>query len=266
MRDEKAIKILFKQFWGAGGWKSGGASKEEYAYCKQAGLVFDLIQLTHNEIVKRGIKARDAVGLVEVVNAFLCSLSSHHLELRSALGSYMVLRHLPDHSHVDSKKRCSVCGEYNHPRDNQDLDPLSFERYKWGGVRHLQVLYAGFDLEQFKMLKPLQPSSHDIQLFKQLLKAIEAAPLGTSSAKLQSFLPKELKSNKSERDILIGILGLCGVLGTKAHPGFRTMFVQDSRRDLPDRRFVDMHYPACWWTRADGINKESVKAVFGHAL
>ena len=68
------------------------------------------------------------------------------------------------------------------------------------------------------------------------------------------------------REVLIGILGLCGVLETSEHRGYMTRFVPWSERELPARRFIDMHYPACWWTRADGVNGEAVQYWFGHVL
>jgi hypothetical protein len=37
-------------------------------------------------------------------------------------------------------------------------------------------------------------------------------------------------------------------------------------KQLPDRGFVDMAYPACWWTGAVGVNRETVLVLFGHLL
>jgi hypothetical protein len=70
---------------------------------------------------------------------------------------------------------------------------------------------------------------------------------------------KMLKGNKAEREILIGILGVCGILGTAEHPGYAKSFIRSCDREIPGRRFVDQEYPACWWTAADGINAEALE-------
>jgi hypothetical protein len=43
-------------------------------------------------------------------------------------------------------------------------------------------------------------------------------------------------------------------------------FVPSDNRNLPDRRFVDMNYPARWWRREDGVNQRFLRAYFGHVL
>lgn len=91
-------------------------------------------------------------------------------------------------------------------------------------------------------------------------------PPTVTSAQLQKHLPASLKSNKGERDQPIAILGLCGVLGTSEHLGFGERFVPLHQRALPDRHYVDMAYPACWWRGEDGVNEDRLREVFGHAL
>jgi hypothetical protein len=41
------------------------------------------------------------------------------------------------------------------------LNILSFERFKWGGVRRDNVAYVAFDLEQFVRAPRLQPTRAD---------------------------------------------------------------------------------------------------------
>jgi alkanesulfonate monooxygenase SsuD/methylene tetrahydromethanopterin reductase-like flavin-dependent oxidoreductase (luciferase family) len=148
----------------------------------------------------------------------------------------------------------------------EDLSLFNFERLKWGGLRHLDPAYATFDLERFTHEEPLEPTREDVALLRALLSSIEAAPDGTTAAKLEAQLPDALPSNREERAKLIGILGLCGILGTPEHPSFRAAFVPASERALPARAHVDMSYPACWWTATDGIDRGSVEEWFGHLL
>ena len=268
--DQRAIKILFSAFWGPQGWKRVGLdelSADDYAYAKSQGVLFDPIQIAHDELVAKAIKAHESVSERAVANAFVQSLGNRNLAMRSALGTYSFLSNFPKHQVSIDSGRCSVCGAYDpHGKEKQDLNALNFERLKWGGVRHLQPLYAAFDLEQFLKLPPIEPDSRDVRILKNVFEAVESAPKGTSSAMLQAHLPKDLRSNKSERDILVGILGICGVLETPIRQGFLNAFTHSRLQQFPDRRFVDMPYPACWWNKSDGVNHQVVDRLFGHLL
>ena len=69
-----------------------------------------------------------------------------------------------------------------------------------------------------------------------------------------------LKGNKAEREVLLDILGVCGVLESE-HTGYLTSFVPCSSRELPSHRFVERSYPVCWWRGSDGVNEIAVQAV-----
>jgi hypothetical protein len=228
--------------------------------------MFDPIRVSHDDIVKRAIAAVRGVKRQVVANAFVVSLSSRRLDLRSALGSFAVFQHFAWHPAPHGRESCPECGEYNGKPKEEDLNILNFERFKWGGVRHDHPLYASMDLGLFCKLPRTAPTAADVAAFKRLLKAIEGAPARTSSAVLQKYLAMAFKSSKAERDVLVGILGYCGILATAAHPGYMSHFVPWSDRDLPERRFVDMAYPACWWRRVDGINSKALDYWFGHVL
>jgi hypothetical protein len=266
---KKAVNILIGTYWSSAGWKKGAVTPEDFAYARSAGVMFDPISLSHAEIVQRAIRARNHLTPSRVADGFLASLASNRVELRSALGSYAVLRHFPDHNYSPEQGRCSICGEYlqNKDAEDEDLNVLNFERFKWGGVRHDQPLYASFDLEQFARIDKLCPSSTDVRIFHELIQSIKSVPPDTTAAALSKMLTTSgFKSNKAERDVIVGILGLCGILATVAHPGYFQRFVPASKRELPPRRFVDMHYPACWWRGSDGINEEALTFYFGHVL
>ena len=65
--------------------------------------------------------------------------------------------------------------------------------------------------------------------------------------------------HQNERGMLVDILGVCSVLETTAHRGYAERFVRYADRELPGKRFVEHVYPACWWTAADGVNREQLK-------
>ncbi len=267
--DRRALKILFDTFWTTGGWrkeKVQSTPPDDFEYAKCAGIMFDPLRLSHADSVTRAVEAVGSVEKRAVADAFIVSLASRRLELRSALGSFAVLQHFPRHDASSEQEACFVCGEYIRSAEEVDLNVLNFERLKWGGVRHDKPLYACMDLQLFQRQSGVLPSAADVAVFKSVLKAIQAAPLSTSSASLEKHLAKAFKSSKSERDIVVGILGLCGILATAEHPGYLFRFVPWTERELPARRFVDMKYPACWWQRSDGINREALAYWFGHVL
>jgi hypothetical protein len=267
--DRRALKALFDTYWTSAGWRdelSRSIPPADFEYAKQAGVMFDPIRVSHDVIVTRAIAAVRGVEREAVTDAFIVSLSSRRLDLRSGLGSFAVFQHFARHPASRDREPCSKCGVYSSKLQEEDLNVLNFERFKWGGVRHDHPLYASLDLELFRKLPRVAPTAADVAVLKGVLKAIEATPAKTSSAALQKYLAKAVKSSKAERDVLVGILGYCGILATAAHPGYISHFVPWSDRDLPARRFIDMAYPACWWRRADGINSNALAYWFGHVL
>ncbi len=265
MADARAFKTLMSSYWSPTGWREGKNpnSREAVEHGKAAGLMFDVLETSHDEVVTKALQLCRAITREAVANAFVASLESRDLPRRSTLGSYALTHQLPKHTLDEPRKRCTVCGMYG-GSSKIDRSVFNFERFKWGGVRHEQLEYAAFDLEQFLLLPPVEPTPAARALLASLLDAIEAAPQGTSAASLHKFLPKSIKANKAERDVLVGILGMAGVLRTAGHPGYHEGFVEYRHRTLPERRFVDMHYPACWWRREDGVNQAAISYWFGH--
>lgn len=228
--------------------------------------MFDPVLLTHDDIMHRVIAATKRISAYQVANAFVFSLSTRRLDLRSALGSFAVFQHLQSHPSPDPRSACQVCGEPLNDNRGHNLSVLNFERHKWGGVRHDGPLYASLDLELFAAIPAVTPTSHDIDILKQILGAVEAAPPKTTSTALQKYLAPILKSNKSERDTLVAILGFCGIIATPEHPGYAARFVECRQRLTPPSHFMEMKYPACWWKRPNGINREALHYWFGHLL
>lgn len=265
--DRRSQKILFDTYWSAAGWHrvARQPTPEDLAYAKSKRMMFDPVTVSHDKAVGDLQKAVEKLTLDQVADAFLASLSTRRLDWRSALGSYSFGCKFPAHSLSADERRCSVCGIYE-SNDERDLSILNFERHKWGGVRHSDPVYASVDLTLFLEQLPSRPTAYDVEIFQEIVTAIQAVPTAVTSATLHTHLPKSLKSNKAERDQVIAILGICGILATEDHPGFVKEFRESNRRALPDRRFVDMAYPACWWTGSDGVNEVRLHEVFGHVL
>jgi hypothetical protein len=107
--DPRALKVLFDAYWTSAGWRadgSGTTTPEDFEYAKLAGVMFDPVQLSHSDIVERAIAAVCRVERRAVAAAFIVSLSSRRLELRSALGSFAVLQRLTRHPVPRPREAC----------------------------------------------------------------------------------------------------------------------------------------------------------------
>lgn len=265
--DKRALEILFDTYWSSAGWKPRPVQPPaaDFDYAKSRHVMFDPLALTHDEAIWQLREAAGRVTPRQAADAFLGSLSTRRLDQRSALGSHAFARHLQPHEWAAERESCPLCGLHGR-RGTHDLNVLNFGRWKWGGVRHTDPVYAWLDLSLFLAGHPPSPTDNDVRIFRELIERIAAAPASTTSSTLHTLLAPALKSNKAERDQLVAILGLCGVLRTPAHPSFSERFVPAAERSLPSRRFVDMAYPACWWTGSDGLDRDALQAFFGHVL
>lgn len=270
MPDRRALRILFSTYWSPTGWRSETevqTSPEDFEYAKRAGVMFDPARLNHDEVLRRLIAARDSLSARDVVNGFITSLATRRLDARSALGSFAVFRHVKPHRLSLDGTQCGYCGMYPLSKgQEEDLNVLNFERLKWGGVRHTDPFYAMLDLELFRRQPLSEIGASDVRILRELIRAIEQSSLQTTSSNLEAVLKPLFRSNKAERDTVVAILGFCGVLETPEHPGFRRLFVPSQSRQIPERRFVDMKYPACWWRREHDINRDAIRDYFGHVL
>ena len=260
MIDSKALKILFDTHWSAKGWKEVYTiSAEDFDYARAAGLMFDPVPLTHQDIAARIQKAASTLDPVRVGSAFLASLSTRRLELRSALGSYAIAQHFPQHEYHELSYNCFICGWHQALFPLVDLNVLNFERYKWGGVRHEKPEYIIFDLEQFNLLPPVEPTSEDIELMQGILDCIRSCEPNASARDLVKKLVGSFKSNKAEREILLQILGYCGVLECKTYPSYFESFVYTDDRKT---RSSFWPYPICWWRGRDGLREDVLRYYF----
>jgi hypothetical protein len=119
---KKALKTLFTTYWSSQGGKPERdqvTAADDFLHAKRAEVMFDPVRLSHEEIVRRAIDVRARVDPESIAAAFLASLSNRRLELRSALGSYAVLRHFPAHDHHDDRLQLSlsVCDDLMSNRD-----------------------------------------------------------------------------------------------------------------------------------------------------
>lgn len=272
---QKAKKILFNTYWQSGGWidaKNRTVLPEDFAYAKAKGVMFDPLTLHHDDVIAALHQVLDNISEDRLMNAFLHSLSSRDLALRSAIASYYLAQKIPKHqytpiisgtSYEDGKViahtfTCEICREafYGIIGDEKyveaDLNVLNFERLKWGGVRHGHILYMLFDLTRFMEMPQVMVREADSVIFHNILEIVRTSNAGDYPGKLSDRLKGVLKSSKAEREMLVEILAAMGLL-------------QAQSTDRPQRGKHDWCF-AQYWRGEDGLCEERLTHYFGSVL
>lgn len=136
---------------------------------------------------------------------------------------------------------------------DEDLNVLNFERLRWGGVRHGNLIYTLLDIEQLAKASLPEPSPDDLAIFGNILEIIETSAPTDAPGALRTRLTNALPSTKDERSTLLEILACCGILqATSANrPGIGGrndwVFVTD-------------------WRGEDRYDKKRVADIFGSLL
>jgi hypothetical protein len=263
--DQQALKILSSTYWSPSGWKkSYSTPPEDFAYAKASGFMFDSTVLSHDEKIAWVLRSHSRVSKTSVANGFLASLTSRRLDWRSALGTYAVALHFPEHrwnKTVDAGLMCPICGDLD-TDIAKDLSRLSFERFKWGGISHTDPAYIGFGLEQFSGETPAEPTKADRETMKQILEISRSLPGRAKLSHLAKALTEIVPSNSCERRILIGILGFCGILRDPSKPGFIDGFPRYFQRPEVPSYENQWPYPVEWWNGSHGVSEDAVNFWF----
>ncbi|WP_432990964.1 hypothetical protein [Dactylosporangium sp. CA-233914] len=258
--DTDALKLLKSIYWGPSGWRARPRPDDAtVARLTAAGLWIEPVirDSTHDEAVAAARQAVAGIDVAEVRAAFVTSLRHRRLDLRSALSSYVYVRHLPEHTFQPPAGwtgPCAVCGTSDtFQLENPIL--LNFERFGVGGVRHDDLEYCALDLGQFARAPLPVPEQADFDLLDEILETIRLLPPGTRASKVPAKLTM-LPGNRDERIAFLEILGICGVLQSARCPGFGTQFVPWEKRPQPDRN--DLAYPLWCWRSDDGVDEPNV--------
>lgn len=260
--DQRALKILFATYWSSSGWRRDvSVSPGDFAYAKAKGLMFEPLALSHDQAVEAAKRAVNQITMESVSLAFVASLTSRRLDLRSALGSFAVGRHLQKHrkQEMGPNSSCTYCGEYD---ISADPNIMNFERFKWGGVRHYNPAYIALDLQNFAAQEQLAPKSEDYEILRAIIQTAKAIGPKQRLADLDRALGKTLSSNSAERRTLIGILGYAGILVDQSRPSFLKRFVPCLERERTPWHTDDWPYPVQWWDGSHGVNETALSAWF----
>jgi hypothetical protein len=170
---------------------------------------------------------------------------------------------MPMHSYSPRNgNRCIICGDYD-TEEEHDFNVLSFERQKWGGVRHEQPVYIAFDLERFAAESSPAPTPADDALLATLLTTASSMPAGAKLADLLHAITPLVPGNKDQRRTLIGILGFAGVLPVPERPGFFRLFASEAEREETPWYKDDWPYPVRWWRGGLPVDPDAVAFWFG---
>lgn len=272
--DKKAKRILFSTYW-KNGWidvKNRSISDPDFIYAKSKGLMFDPLTICHDECILATTTLVKGISQAQVTKGFLSSLTSRRLDWRSSLASYAIAQKIPSHqytpvisgsSYMDGKPTahsytCGIC------RDSQygirgsesyievDINVFNFERIKWGGMRHGDILYTYFDLSQFINADIPEPTSEDMDCFREILTIIETSDPSDYPSTLEKRLANVIKSSKAERQILIEILASLGILKPNT--------VDRQRQGKNDWVFAE------YWRGEDKYCQQTVDRLFGEYL
>ena len=268
--DARAVNILYNTYFDEDdnllSWvEDRDVPDADFALAKAAGVMFDPIQLDHDELIAWILEARDKVNPLAVSNAFIASLGSRRQDTRSALGSYAHVLHLNAHHFEEDEDsdNCAHCG-VGQAKNTLDLSERNFRRLKWAGnVEQGDLEYVGADLHQFAKLAAVSPSDDDMDIMRCVLEAIRNLPKSAQLSDLNKALVGLFQSNKQERQVALEILGYAGILKPKGWPSFFDAWVRPSEREEPGHFYKkEWQFPSSGWTGKDGINEDAVRFWF----
>jgi len=262
--DREAKQILFKTYWSSSGWtENRDINKEDFEYAKSKGLMFDPLQIDHENLCKSISEKINRIDKERIINGFVVSLSTRNLQFRSFLSSYAIARVIENHQYKSATNRfCAICGVYGKEIQTIDLNVLNFEKLKWGGVRLMHLEYVNFDLSQIEKVEFPRPNKDNLTLLKQLKELILCSENEDRPRQLEKRLAKLIKSNASEREVILNIFGICGILETENQKGFFENNIPMNERELRPVSKTDWSYPVDWWQGKFGINEKVWKYYF----
>ncbi|MCA9175114.1 MAG: hypothetical protein KDB14_11580 [Planctomycetales bacterium] len=279
--DAKALNILFNTQWDLDGREGRWIAynpppPEDLAHAEATGLMRPSYELSHAQLVTATQKARAAVDRRDVAAAFLASLPLKRKDLRSALGSYAHALHLPTHRFRKAKgasddgdngdgnddASCEICGADQ--RESIQPKHCTFRRLMWAGnVLQGDLGYVLCDLQSF-CPGEVTCGRDERALLQKIVKAIDKLPDDAGLSQLLGAISALVPGNKHERQVVLEILGSCGILKPADCQGLHEAWVPPKDRPVPEsfgRR--EWRSPVNCWHGRDGVNHEAVEFWFG---
>ncbi|WP_347051372.1 hypothetical protein [Flavobacterium olei] len=236
-------------------------SNLDFEIAKSENAMFDLEIISHNNIFKR---IKEAVGKIDkksVVNSFLYSLSTQKLEYRSFLSSYCIAKVLPEHdffaSDFPNENICRICGLRLYQLENPiDFNLFNYFKHQDGSCND-NADYILFDLENFKNFPNANPVRQDFEILNCLKEKISSAQYTDRPNKIINLIKNCIKSNQYQRQAILEIFGICGILNSNEHVGYTEKYITYLERKRRPIRNDDILYPLRWWEGKYGINEKN---------
>lgn len=227
--------------------------------------------LDHDDLIASLIEVRKRTDRAKVVAAFVASLRTSRLDLRSPLGSYAYHLKHPLHklngfdpsAGSANYLQCKVCSYFSN-KGRRDF-VIDFDH--WASVRKTSTVenfhipaYAFADLTLFADAEVPPLVDADWEVMRQLLERIRNLPSTAQLGVLNKALTGLFKADKYVRQQVLEILGFCGVLQPKSIPLVTGRFFCNDKNQLVHSR--DWAYPVAAWTGVDGVNDVAVAFWF----
>lgn len=270
LMDKKAKQILLKTFWSSQGWKERPShySGADFEYAKSKGLMFDLLTISHDEGVRKLVDLHNQIAKEQVAAAFLHSLSTRKVHLRSVLSSWSLSRQLAAHTFESNVGKytdpengrnyamygdCHICDRCHIASreiyQDEDLNVLNFERIKWGGIRLNYLPYMLLDLELLSREEDIEVQAEDVGILRQVLETISGCEPTDAARQLEKRLHGVFPSSKHERDVFMEILATAGILAPS--------------KNRPGRGGKNDFFAVVNWRGEDGYSEHEVRNLFG---
>jgi hypothetical protein len=233
---------------------------DDFDYAKTAGLAFERVKMTHDQIVQWALTEFAKCNKEKIVAAYLIGTGKNLPHLRAGLAAYAVMTHFPKHTFETVTERyCATCAMTLKP----ELDLTFINSCRWAGTiigRSPDVL--AFYLQQHNADDVDEPSETDIQKFIDVLDVIDASTPEEKPSTLYKKIRKvpTVKMSDEEGRHFLNTLGYAGILQTPEHKGFIYKYIGHI---VPTKSHSsDWHYPVDFWTGKNGVNADALKYWF----
>jgi hypothetical protein len=242
----------------------------------EKGVLIEPRRQSHDDLLNELTKVRKQIEIKDLVNGFLHSLSTGKNQYRTALASYLIARAIPEHKvkreYMSGLNRsdyaCPVCGmkideEYIcHVEDSLSRYALYYPQKHT--IQEMQTPdFLLFDLKQFKDLPKVSYTEKDVEILVNILKLAESMGDHNNYTALQKLITRSkiIDATGNEINVILSVLGVCGVLQTPERRGFAEKFT-----NITDRGFygleTEISYPLFHWHGRNGVDKKALKDIF----
>ncbi|MDQ1920886.1 hypothetical protein [Massilia pseudoviolaceinigra] len=244
----------------------GITSDEEFAYLKEHGLAFDLVDMKHDEAVQKCFEYVKQCKKSQITDLFLSSFATERPDLRSDFAAYAIMQTMPEHRFANSNvpNFCHICSGSDVCID-MDMTDWNAERFKYGSIGPLKVPFIiQFHLAQHLRCAHQTPTSEDFRIFNAILDVLRSAEATAKPKDLHKDLKKisGFKATNDQWKRLLEALGVAGILETEQHKGYLTHYTNPGL--APSKTSSsNWAYPVDFWTGADGVNRKALEFWFG---